>query len=243
MPKWFPSWMDNEDDKDKDKKKKVELPPELEEVVKKVSETDSKITAMDERLKGLDSITAFIEEQKKEKEEAAKKAKAPKVKTPDEESEEAATLAARLLEDPKGVISEITGAHTQGILQIRADNIRRQVFDDRSSEFEYYNGDIKKEVDALISSQNLTFQNDPKALENCYHTVVGRKMKEISEGKIKSRFASSTGNISTNKESKEDMTFETTPEMIKAAKLSGMELEDYKALVKKAALAGEIEYV
>lgn len=242
--KWFPSWLQNTEEASSESKKD-EIPPELEARFKASEEAHKKeVDSLNERLKGLDSISAYFEEEKKEKEEAkrlAAEAAAAKNK-PDSKSPE--DYAADLLSDPQKVIKESTAPLADALLQVRADQIRRQVFEDRSSEFEYYAGDIKKEVDSLISGQNLKFQNDPKALENAYHTVLGRKMKEINEGKIKSRFATPSGS-SLNKaaNSKEDLDFDMTSDMLKAAKLSGMTPEDYKALVKRAAIAGEFEVI
>ena len=240
---WFPSWMKNSEDKEEDKEKN-KLPPELEEKFKTVDEVKGEVTKINARLASLDSISAYFEDIKKERDEtkAAEAAAAARKAKGEEKSPE--DLAAELLSDPKKVIQESTNDLAQAVMQVRADSIRRQVFEDRSSEFEYYSGDIKKEVDTLIASQNLKFQNDPKALENAYHTVVGRKMKEINEGKIKSRFASSSSSsLNKGTEKKEDLEFELTPEMLKAAKLTGMSPEDYKALVKRAAIAGEFEVV
>lgn len=235
--KWAPSWFQKDEEEGK-KEEKKELPPELEERFSKLAEGTSKI---EERLKGLDSLTAFVEDYKKDKEEERKKKETPPKK--DDSSDE--DLAALLLSDPKKAVGEMTAGLSTAILQTRADNIRRQVFEDNASEYEYYTGDIKKKVDALIGEQSLKFQNDPAAVANAYHTVVGKMFKEIQEGKIKSRFAtpSGSGTISDKGKKNEDMEIEITPDMIKAARNSGMEIEDFRKLVKKAALAGELEVV
>jgi len=237
---WKPSWL-MEEKKEEVKKDESALPPELESRFKVVDEVKGQVSEIEKKLASLDSITAFINEQKEEKNRLKAEADAKKNKPADKSAED---IAAELLTDPKKVIREETGDLANAVLQVRADQVRRQVFEDRASEFEYYTGDIKKEVDALIAGQTLKFQNDPKALENAYHTVVGRKMKEINEGKIKSRFASPAGtSLNKGQDKKEDLEFDLTPDMLKAAKLSGMSPEDYKALVKRAALAGEFEVV
>ena len=243
MPNWAPSWFKNSEEEDRDKDKdKSKLPPELEERFKVVDDTKKSVAAIEERLKGLDSITAYFDEQKAEKarEKEERDAKARKDAEPADED-----LAALLLSDPRKAISDMTSSQTQAILQIRADNVKRQVFEDNASEYEYYTGDIKKEVDSLISSQDLKFQNNAASIANAYHTVVGKKFKEIQQGNIKSRFASSasTGTVHSKGSKGEDMEIESTPDIIKAARLSGMELDDYKKLVKRAAQAGELEVV
>jgi hypothetical protein len=237
--KWAPSWFHN-DDKDEEKKDEVKgLPPELEERFKKVDESTS---AINERLKGLDSITAFFEDVKKEKEDAKKAAETKNRKDSEPTDED---LAAELLSNPRKAIAEMTSNQSQAILQVMAREVRRQVFEDNASDYEYYTGDVKKEVDALISSQDLKFQNNAASLANAYHTVVGKRFKEIQEGKIKNRFApsSSSGTVGTKPSKGEDMEIDITPDMIKAARNSGIEIEDFRKLVKKAALAGELEVV
>ena len=240
---WKPSWLQSDDKEDKENKN--DLPPEIEKRFKVVDEVKADVTKINERLASLDSITAFIDEQKKDKEEAKKAADIAAAKKNEKKDERTAEdIAAELLTDPRKVIAEETNPLANAILQVRADQTRRQVFEDRSDEFEYYTGDIKKEVDKLISQQNLQFQNNASSLENAYHTVVGKKMKEINEGKIKSRFAAPSGtSLSKGQEKKEDLDFELTPDMLKAARLTGMDPKDYKELVKKAAIAGEFEVV
>ena len=239
--KWAPSWLQSKDEDDKGKKDDNALPPELEAKFKDVAETKKAVESIQEKLKGLDSITAYFDEQKKEKEDAKKADEEKKRKAAEPQDED---LAAMLLSDPKKAISEMTSSQTTAILQLRADNIKRQVFEDNATDYEYYSGDIKKEVDALIASQDLKFQNNAASLANAYHTVVGKKMKEINEGKIKSRFAGSSASLGGNstRDSK-DFEIETTPDIVRAARLSGMELEDYKKLVKKAAQSGDLEMV
>jgi len=237
---WIPKWLQNDEDESAAEEtrraaeaKSKELPPEIEARFRKIDEVDSKLGAMDERLKSLDSIVAYFDEDKREK--AAAKAKAA---NNDDESDD----PARLLADPKGFIAESTKSTNELVLQLRADNIKKEVFEDSES-FPYYTGDIKREIDSVLEKQDLRFRNSSEAVANTYHTVVGKHMKEINDGKIKTRFASTSQSINSSKDSGEDVSFEITPDITKAAKLSGMEVDDYMKLLKKAAKAGEVEYV
>lgn len=241
---WVPSWFKKEDDKD-DKDDKKELHPE---VSKLVTETvKASLSPIEEKLKGLDSITAYFTERrtKEEAEEKEKKDKevAFKAKKDKETEETPDELVARFAADPKAFVNEMSQPVVQLTYTIRADQIKREVFEDRAQEFPYYSGDIKKEVDETLAKQTLAFRNDPNAVANVYYTVLGKKQKDISEGKIKSRFASSTSSTNNSKPDENTLVLDMTPEIAKAARLSGMEAEDYMKLLKKAAAAGEIEYV
>jgi hypothetical protein len=226
-------WPWEQDDK---KEEEVKLPKELEDRFKKVDALDDKVSNIDKKLASLDSITAFIDEQRTaneqertRREEAARRAKDKEEELSPEE------MAARLVTDPKGVIADATKPQTMAILSIRADQIRRQVFEDRETDFPYYSGDIKTEINKMLAQQSLEFQNNPASVENVYHTVVGRKMKDITEGKIKSRFASATGKTTGSSgadEDKEQKTIKITPEIERAARLTGLKTEDYIELLK-----------
>lgn len=245
---WRPSWLSSgNEEADKEaqaKKDKEEFDKAVREGVKK------ELEPINERLKGLDSLTAFATDYKKDKEEKERKdaaaIEAAKRKKEGENAPSKEDLAALILEDPSKVIDYVTKTQQEAILTVKASQVKQEVFGEKPEDFPYYTGEIKTEVDSLISKQTLAFQNDPVAVANTYHTIVGRKMKEISEGKIKSRFASSsgsTGGSGKSSEQTDEVKFEITPELTKAARLSGLPIDEYMKIVEKAAKAGEIEYV
>ena len=246
---WVPSWLrGNKDDEEEEEKNKIKLPKELKEEIEGVVKASNK--GVEDKLKGLDSLVAFADEYKKDKEDARKakeeeEAERKRVEAKNKKDEETdEDLAARLLSDPKSVLAESSKPAINLALTIRADNVRREVFEDRKNDFPYYDGDVKKEVDSILNGQSLQFRNDPQSVENVYYTVVGKKQKEISEGKIKSRFASSSSSTNgTDKTNNEDFKLDVTDELRRAARLSGMPIDDYMKVVEKAAKAGEIEYV
>src|SRR5208282_6916079 len=157
-----------DDNKDKDK-----LPESLENRFKTIDEkmvTKDDLTALNKKLEGLDSINAFVTEQKKEKEDRQRAIDDKKRADARPSGED---LAARVLSgDVESVVRELTEPQANLVLSVRADNIRREVFEDRAADFPYYTGDIKAEVDKIIKTQPLAFQNNPQALENTYYTVV-----------------------------------------------------------------------
>jgi hypothetical protein len=187
----------------------------------------SKVTEM---LTGLKDIQAFVAESKREKEaaaaESARKARETQSQQTDEE------LQQLILTDPGRAIKEGTKDQSMAILMLRADQLKRDVFEDQDK-FSYYTGDIKCEIDKLLAGQNLQLRNDPSVIENCYWTVLGKHSEEIREGKLKSRFAGSGGSRGTASGSagagKDDAHehLEINDDMRHAARIAGMKPEDY----------------
>jgi hypothetical protein len=229
----FPWEKEKKEEKKEDDEK---LPESLEKRFKTLEEGVGKLSNIEEKLKGLDSITAFVSKQEKEDEDR-KKALEDKKKADAKPSGE--DLAARLLSgDVENVVKELTEPQANLVLQVRADNVRREVFEDRATDFPYYAGDIKTEVDKQVRSQNLAFQNNPQALENTYHMVVGKRQKEIQEGKLKSRFAASSGSNNSgaateDTTSREKVPIDITDDIKRAAKMTGLKVEDYVELLRK----------
>lgn len=247
MPNWVPEWLKSKNESEEGGNT-VTLPKELEDRFKKVDDLDVKMTNMDTKLKSLDSITAFIEEQKEDKKkakEAAEEAERKrKQKTPEQLQEEDESLAAELLTDPKAAFNKLSGPIRDVVMLTRADNIKREVFVDRAEEFPYYAGDIKKEIDATLEKQDLSFRNNAGSVENVYYTVVGKRQKEIQDGKIKSRFASSSGSLKGSADGKQDeIKIELNDDIRKMMRLTGLSEKDALDMLTKAAAAGEVEYV
>ena len=247
---WRPSWLGGSNDDDPEKKAaaakdKKEFDDAVAAAVK--VQTDPIMS----RLDGLKSITDFVEESKKEKEariraeadEAERARREADVKNQPKDED----IAALMLTDPKRAIALVTKSQTELLLRTSATQVKSSVFNDRSDEFPYYTGDVKAEVDKILSEQSLQFQNDATAVANTYYTVVGKKNKEISEGKIKSRFAqSSTGSGGSGKggEGGEgEIQIDVTDDMRKAARMSGLEIDDYMKLVKAQVKSGQMEMV
>src|SRR5271154_2612739 len=118
--------------KEKDKEEKTEIPKELDERFKALQEDSTKkFTSIEDKLKGLESITAFIDDQKKSKEDAIKAAKL--VKDKDEKDKNTLSeedLAALVITEPTKAFGIMLAQRDTTLLQLRADTVRRQVFDD-----------------------------------------------------------------------------------------------------------------
>ena len=238
------NWWERE--KKEEKKVEDELPEALKQQLAKVDSMETSLgesnRKIDSLVEGLNSISSFINEQKTERDNARASAarRTALENTPNPED-----LAAELLSDPQSAINKMTTPQAQAIMELRADNIRRETFED-SEKFEFYTGEIKDEVNRMIASQTLTFRQSPANLENVYYTVIGKKRREISEGKIKSRFATPSGSSLSSGSSdgaKDKIKIEVTDDIRKAARLVGLKPEDYADLLGKEAEEGNINYV
>jgi hypothetical protein len=216
------------------------LPDELQNQIKAGADAAAQMPKLMETLNGLKSIMETQSKAQKDKEDA-EAAAALRLKNSKNQEETDAEIEELFLTDPKAAIAKATQGHTSAILTLNASNIRREVFEDEK-EFKYYHGDIKKEVDTLIAGQTLQARNDPSVIKNCYLTVLGRHNDEIVEGKIKSRFAGSTGTGGTSNGSAgssgaaDDKAsilrgLENDPMVLKAARTLGMKPADYAKML------------
>lgn len=216
---------------------KVTISPEDQKKIDDAAKAAGELPAIKQQLEGLKSIQAFVDEYKKDKAEAAAAAaKKTQQQTQTEADEE---IEALMLTDPKQAILKATTPQAIAIMTLRADNIRREVFED-TEKYKYYHGDIKKEVDALLAAQKLDARNDPSVVENCYLTVLGKHNDEILEGKIKTRFAGSesssrgTSSGSAGATDAADKKNRIIPDDVKrAAKQFGITPEDYADMLDK----------
>ena len=164
------------------------LSQEDQERMDRAAKAAEELPGIKEKLSGLDKINEFITAFQSEREEEKRKVTALKNKetqtATDEEFEDL------MLTDPKKAVGMALQPTQQALLTLRADNLKREVFEDTKT-YRYYHGDIKTEVDKLIAGQPLVARNDPSVIENAYLTVVGRHHDEIMEGKLKDRFAAS----------------------------------------------------
>lgn len=148
----------------------------------------SELPVIKEKLSGLDKINEFITQFQSEREEEKKKVKQQQEQQTQTQNE--TDFDELMFSDPKRAMAMALQPTQQALLTLRADNLKREVFED-SKKFRYYHGDIKSEIDKLIAAQPIAARNDPSIIENAYLTVVGRHHDEIMEGKLKDRFASS----------------------------------------------------
>lgn len=189
-----------------------------------------------ERLKGLDAIQARFTKEDEEKERVRKAAETKRQQETSDSTQ--AEIEELMLTDPRKAIDLATAGQQRVILQVRADALRRETFEDQQR-FEYYTGEFKSEVDKLIAQQPLNVQQDASVLENCYFSLLGRKQQEIKEGKLKSRFATS-GNGGKNNgktgagEGGADDALEINDDIRKAARIMGMKPEEYAKMVQEA---------
>lgn len=217
----------------------VQLPDEfkakLDSAVSK-SDFDSKLSELQNSLA---SITSRFQ---REDEERARAASAKK----QEESRASSKLSKEQIEelmatDPVGAVQRIvqdsSESHNQVLLSVRADSLRREVFED-SEKYPYYTGDMKQEIDKLLEAQTLLARNDRSVIDHAYYSTVGKHHKELSEGKLKTRFASSdtgsrtsTGKVPGSEDS--EALRPMTDDDKKAAKILGFSEAEYQKMLKE----------
>ncbi len=223
------------------------LPDELQQQIKAGAEAAAALPKITEMLEGLAKTQQEdAAARKKEKDDtaaAAARKQAEETQGTVQERVEALMLEGRTAE----AIALVNQPLTNEVLLSRFDRTKREVFEDDKS-FEYYHGDIKREVDALLDAQSLQFKADPKFarenIKNCYDTVVGRHHKEILDGKIKTRFASgesgsrgtssgSAGDSSASQAEKDKLLagLMSDPNVLKAARQTGIPVAEYAKML------------
>jgi len=224
------SWMKKDEQKDGKDQVEIKLDEETQKKLDKSLTFGDDLAKMREQLNGLSGIQAYIEEQKREREAAAEVARR-KIQA-DSQAQTDEELQNLILTDPAAAIKKGTQDQTMAILTLRADNVRRETFEN-TEKFQYYTGDVKNEIDKLLSVQSIQARNDPSVVENCYWTVLGKHSEEIREGKLKNRFASASAARGTTSgdagagAGKEHEALEINDDIRKAAKFAGMTPEDY----------------
>ena len=219
----------------------MELPDELVNQIKAGSEAASKLSSIETTLADLKSIMASSSE-KEEKERKEKEAKEAAARRQEAEGTVEEQIEALMLSGKtKEAIALATQGQTQAIKAVHADNVRRELFE-AQDKFKYYHGDIKREVDALLANQAVDFRMNPANIENCYHTVVGKHNGEILEGKIKTRFAASSGGSVSKGEAgdtgaDDKKNLKLSDEAKKAARLLGFDEDTYKKMLDEDGVA------
>jgi len=222
-------WMKKEQKDGKDQVE-IKLDEETQKKLDKSLSMSDDLAKMRETIDGLKGIQAFVDEQRKEKEAAA--AAAARKTQAESQAQSDEELQNLILTDPAAAIKKGTQDQTMAILTLRADNVKRDVFEN-TEKFQYYTGDVKGEIDKLLAVQSLQARNDPSVVENCYWTVLGKHSEELREGKLKSRFASAGSSRGTSSGNagegagKPELQLEINDDIRKAAKFAGMSPEDY----------------
>jgi hypothetical protein len=223
MPAW---WTKKEGEKEE-----YTLPPEIQEQLDQAKKTSTELAEVKTKLGALDDIASFVREQRQAIEDA-KKPK-PIVKTQDDIENEDAELAQLLLTNPREAHARLNKGSDTALLMVRADNLRREVFEDNADKFPFYTGEVKLEINKILANESLQFRNNPQALENTYYTVIGKRQKDISEGKIKDRFASASGSgRGTTTEDTDKLKLTGNADTEKIARMLDMKHEDYIKLLE-----------
>lgn len=139
-------------------------------------------TKHQETLKPLLDMAASINKEREDRAEAARKASETKTREDNTITDEDFLL------DPMGSVDKKLSGTNTAVKMLAA----RMAKQDTLAEKEYYHGDIKSKVDAMLAAQTVESQMRPDVIENCYKLVMFDHMKDINDGKIKARNSAGT---------------------------------------------------
>ena len=141
------------------------------------TQLDEMQTKQNESMKPLLDMAASIAAEKTEKVEAARVAAAKKTAETNEVTMEDFML------DPEDAMRRKLEPTNRALMMLAARGALREQMEDK----EYYHGDMKSKIDALVSTLPLAQQTNAASIENCYKIVVYDHQKDITDGKIKAR--------------------------------------------------------
>lgn len=232
MARW---WQTEKEPDKKDGKKDDEFelkPKDVKDKLDKLDGFETRFNNMDEKLKGLDDISAFIKEQKAEKEKTAREEAARKAA--EHKAQLETDINDEFLTDPAAATRKMLNESMSPLVETQINTAARlqmkELFESEPERFEYASDPtIKKEVEAHVASLPLNQRANPAAIENCYYVATGRHQADIKEGKIKSRTAAASSSGSGTHESQggNDRPIVLSEQEKKAAKVFGLKEEDY----------------
>lgn len=216
----------------------VSLPDEfkakLDSAVSK-SDFDSKLGELQASLSSITSRFQREDEERtraaavKRQEESLSSSKATKEQIEELMATDPVSAVQRLIKDQSESGNQI-------LLSVRADNLRREVFED-TEKYPFYTGEMKAEIDKLLEAQTLLNRNDRSVIEHAYFSTLGKHHRELADGKLKSRFATSdTGSRTSTGRTPGGESEELRPmteEDKKAAKILGFSETEYQKMLKE----------
>jgi hypothetical protein len=146
-------------------------------------ETKETLTSLAETIKAMNERSTREETERialRKKEQEAEDKKNQRVAPTAEEEFE------RFANDPMAFVREAASPAARVALITAAKQTKIEVLGEK----EYYSGEIKTSVDAMIEAeQNLALRANPNFILNCYKIVVADNMDKIHKGEIKTRAA------------------------------------------------------
>lgn len=191
-------WQRKASDDDDSTKIEVELPEEYKKKLESAVSKDDLNTFTDQIRQSIKGIT---DRYSREDEERAARARAEAQKAADQAKPTDEQINELMLTNPaeavRRLMKDSSDAQNSVILTVRADNLKREVFEDQEK-YPYYAGDLKNEIDRLLDAQTLQARNDRSVIEHAYLSTVGKHSRELLDGKLKSRYAGAEGNRGTD---------------------------------------------
>ena len=168
-----------------DSLKDIEFKPEVLKADIETSLT-SKLTEFsteqEKKFKPLFDMAAAIEADR-----AAKSAKEQTERNKKQREENEVTDEDFML-DPTGAVDRKMHGTNTAVKMLAARMAKQDTLGDK----EYYHGEIKSKVDAMLAAQSVDSQCRADVIENCYKVVCFDAQKDIAEGKIKAKTSSAT---------------------------------------------------
>jgi len=232
-------WQKVEDDKGKETIN-VELPEEYKKKLDSSVTKEEFTTFTDSIRTSMQSITDRFTREDQDRENARRAAEQKRVAESQPNDEQLNELmATNPIEAVRQMMKGPNDAQASAILQVRADSLRRETFEDQEK-YPYYTGEMKGEIDKLLEAQTLTARNDRSVIEHAYHSTVGRHSKELLDGKLKSRFAGAEGTRGTSGGNLSGGSA-TAPRVVsadekKAAELLGFDPTEYVKMIDDAGI-------
>jgi hypothetical protein len=171
---------EKEEDEDKGQgEAKFASKEDFEEIKKSSTETKTTLESLANTIKAMNDREEA--KQTKLEEETRKKETKPAL-TAEEQFEEFAN-------DPTAFINKRISPTTKLSLMNTSKALRMETLGGK----EYYHGEFRKKVDALIDSTNDVNQTvNPAYIENCYKIVLADSLDDIQQGKLKKQLSMST---------------------------------------------------
>ena len=176
----------------------VELPDEYKKRLEKAVSKEDFESFTDQIRNSMKAITDRYSREDEQR-EAARRAEAARQTDAQRPTDE--QINELMVTNPAEAVRQLmkgpSEAQSTAILSVRADQLKREVYEDQEK-YPYYTGDIKAEVDKLLDAQTLQARNDRSVIEHAYLSTVGRHSRELLDGKLKSRYAAPEGSRGTS---------------------------------------------
>jgi len=213
-----------------------EVDSTLKTVVEAQAKSSGVLDTLAQSVKAINDRFAAEDRARQEKAKAERAAAEAAKGTPTAEEE-----FERMANDPAAYVREHSKAGTQLAMITAGKQVRAEVLGDK----EYYTGEFKAAVDALIEGEpNLALRANPAFINNCYKIILADNIDKINKGELKRNAAlhsfsdgGSSGGRNTDPNAKPNIEYRDNKTKYAAAQL-GLTDEDLIKAAKEGAIHG-----